>query len=53
MSNRIRRLGLDHGVDSGPVGEDFEGPRLAGGVGLGPSWVLPVESNRYRLFPVV
>ena len=41
--NSIRLLGLDHGVDLGPVGKDLEGPGQAPGVGFGPSWVLPAE----------
>ena len=40
----IRLLGLDRGVDLGPVGKDLEGPGLAPGVGVGPSWVLPAET---------
>ena len=43
--NWIRLLGLDRGVDLGPVGKDLEGPGLAPGVGVGSSWVLPVETG--------
>ena len=38
MSNWIRCLGMDCGVDIGPVGEELEGPGLAPGVSVGPSW---------------
>ena len=45
MSNCNRRLGLVLGVDLGPAGENLEGLGLPCAVGLGLSWVLPVEAG--------